>query len=65
MAIVESYYWYEQESYYFDRFGVVPHNGSGNFLFYDGHVERLTRSAIPPKSEARSSVFWSGDNATM
>lgn len=64
VAIVESYYWYEQESYYFGRFGVVPHGDGANFLFYDGHVERVNRSAIPPKSEARDSVFWSGDNAT-
>ncbi len=65
VAVVESYYWYETENYYFNQFGVVPHNGSANFLFYDGHVERLSRAAIPPKSEARRSVFWAGDNATM
>jgi prepilin-type N-terminal cleavage/methylation domain-containing protein/prepilin-type processing-associated H-X9-DG protein len=63
VAVVETYYWYANVSFYFDRFGVVPHNESANFLFYDGHVERLTRAAIPPKEQANNSIFWSGDNA--
>lgn len=64
VAIVEDYYWYTTEPYYFDRFGVIPHNQAANFLFFDGHVERLGPGQFPGKSEARDSVFWSGDNAS-
>ncbi len=63
VAILESYYWYSTGAYYFSRFGVVPHNNSANFLFFDGHVERLSRDEIPSRSEAPNSVFFSGDNA--
>lgn len=63
VAAAESFYWYTSSSFYFDRFGAVPHGGSANFLFYDGHVERLPREAIPPEEESNT-VFWAGDNAT-
>ncbi len=63
VAIVEDYYWYANESFYFNRFGVLPHNETANFLFFDGHVERLGRGQFPGAGEARNSVFWSGDNA--
>lgn len=63
VAAVESYYWYTSTSFYFARFGTVPHGNAANFLFYDGHVERLNRSEIPMASEVNT-VFWAGDNAT-
>lgn len=63
VAAVESYYWYTSTGFYFDRFGTVPHGDTANFLFYDGHVERLGRAEIPGKSEINT-VFWAGDNAT-
>lgn len=64
VAVVELYYWYSNQDYYFTRFGIVPHNDAANFLFYDGHVERISRSQIPGAdgSDTRSHVFWSGDN---
>lgn len=62
VSVVESYYWYEIERTYYNQFGVVPHNDAANFAFYDGHVERLNRNDIPSQSNARDSVFWSGNN---
>lgn len=62
VAIVEDYYWYTTESYYFNRFGVIPHNQTANFLFFDGHVDRLGPGQFPDKTEARTAIFWSGDN---
>lgn len=61
-AVVEDYYWNARESFYFDRFGVIPHNQTANFLFFDGHIERLGPTQFPGKTEAQTSVFWSGDN---
>src|SRR5690625_4157462 len=61
VAVVESYYSYTTVNYYFNRFGTVPHNGSANVLFYDGHVERRTRAAIP---DDPTTVYWAGDRAT-
>lgn len=63
VAVVEDYYWYTTERYFFNQFGVLPHNQTANFLFFDGHIERLGRGQFPSASEARNSVFWSGDNA--
>ncbi len=64
VAIVEDYYWYATENSYFNRFGVLPHNGTANFVFFDGHVERLRRGEFPGQAfeAAKRSVFWSGDN---
>ncbi len=61
VAVVEAYMWHISGPRY-DSFGLVPHNGSANFLFYDGHVERRSRNAIPPVTD-RTAVFWHGDNA--
>ncbi len=60
-AVVESYYWYTSDNFYFKRFGTVPHGDSANVLFYDGHVERRARSDIPTDVKT---VYWSGENAT-
>jgi prepilin-type N-terminal cleavage/methylation domain-containing protein/prepilin-type processing-associated H-X9-DG protein len=61
VAVVEAYMWHIAGTRY-DMFGLVPHNGSANFLFYDGHIERRSRSEIPPVSD-QNAVFWHGDNA--
>ncbi len=61
VAVVEGYMWHVSGPRY-GMFGVVPHNETANFLFYDGHVERLGRSAIPDPDDG-TSVFWHGDNA--
>lgn len=61
VAVVECYMWYTGGTRY-KLYGVVPHNEAANFLFYDGHVERFGRSAIPDP-EDKSFVFWHGDNA--
>jgi len=62
VAIVEGYTWYVMVSYYYQKYGVLPHNKKANFAFYDGHVETLGLSQIPTEQEALQSVFWSGDN---
>jgi len=61
VAVVEGYMWHMSGPRY-DMFGVVPHNDSANFLFYDGHVERYNRNDIPDPDD-QTSVFWHGDNA--
>jgi prepilin-type N-terminal cleavage/methylation domain-containing protein/prepilin-type processing-associated H-X9-DG protein len=61
VAVVEAYMWHIAGPRY-EMFGVVPHGGSANFLFYDSHVERRSRDKIPPVSD-QSAVFWHGDNA--
>ncbi len=61
--VAETYYWWVGPSgntSHFDRFGVVPHNETANHLFYDGHVERLSRNEIPTDPTV---LFWAGDNA--
>jgi prepilin-type N-terminal cleavage/methylation domain-containing protein/prepilin-type processing-associated H-X9-DG protein len=63
VAIVEDYYWYATHAFYYDRFGVLPHNQAANFAFYDGHIERIGRAQLPTRAEALQSIFWSGDNA--
>jgi prepilin-type N-terminal cleavage/methylation domain-containing protein/prepilin-type processing-associated H-X9-DG protein len=62
--VAETYYWYIHSTWYWTRFGVVPHSDSANFLFYDGHVERLPRAEIPSQAQASSTLFWAGDNVT-
>lgn len=62
VAVVECYMWHMAGTRY-NLFGVVPHSGAGNFLFFDGHVERFKRSEIPDVDDEEA-VFWHGDNAT-
>ncbi len=64
VAAVESFYWNSGSGgSFYNQFGTVPHNEAGNFLFYDGHVERLHRTAIPTPTDKKE-IFWFGDNAT-
>lgn len=42
-------------------FGLIPHKGGGNFLFYDGHVESLKFEAVPKNPwEDEGNLFWAG-----
>src|SRR5690606_37121710 len=50
VMVVECYMWHIADGRY-ELYGIVPHNGTGNFLFFDGHVERLGRSAIPKSTD--------------
>lgn len=61
VAVVECYMWHMAGTRY-DLFGVVPHGGAANFLFFDGHVERFNRSEIPEVDD-QEAAFWHGDNA--
>jgi len=38
-------------------FGLIPHQGGSNFLFFDGHVQYFRPSDIPTKE---SDPFWGG-----
>jgi len=60
VAVVEAYMWHISQTRW-EQFGLVPHGGAGNFLFYDGHVERRTRNDIPDINDGKFS-FWYGDN---
>ncbi|EIP98533.1 prepilin-type N-terminal cleavage/methylation domain-containing protein [Opitutaceae bacterium TAV1] len=40
---------------YYQSFGLVPHGGGTNVLFYDGHVERRAFTSIPSST---NDVFW-------
>ncbi|HLS27869.1 MAG TPA: DUF1559 domain-containing protein [Opitutales bacterium] len=71
VAVVESFYWNTggggiSGGSFYRQFGTVPHNEAANFLYYDGHVERLGRTAIPPNDDKGHdrAIFWWGDNAT-
>lgn len=49
---------------YHNAFGLIPHRGGSNVLFYDGHVDWLSYKDIPPDkdySDASLSPFWSGN----
>jgi prepilin-type processing-associated H-X9-DG protein len=45
---------------YRDYYGLLPHRGAANFAFFDGHVERRAKSAIPDYSTATNRRFWTG-----
>lgn len=60
--VVESFYWNTgTRGEFYELLGSVPHNGSANVLFYDGHVTRYNRGDIPNISDRRQ-YFWYGDN---
>ncbi len=49
---------------YHNAFGLIPHRGGSNVLFYDGHVSWMSYKEIPPDkdySDANLSPFWSGN----
>jgi len=43
--------------YYWDYFGLIPHDGGSNVLFFDGHVEYRKLETIPNQN---TDVFWTG-----
>lgn len=55
--IVESVRWYTTTNWHFQQYGMMPHNEGSNYLFFDGHVERIHHSEIP---EDQTETFWSG-----
>ena len=55
--VVECCYPLGSHSGYYTLFGLTPHNGGSNVLYYDGHVEWLSSEDMPKDS---SDVFWSG-----
>lgn len=44
-------------SRYFDNYGLIPHTGGMNVLYFDGHVEWLAFAQIP---RSTTDVFWIG-----
>lgn len=60
MAVMELHTWKGNPGKYFE-FGLLPHKGGGNFLFYDGHVEQLKFEAVPKNaSDNEGDLFWGG-----
>ncbi len=49
---VATYYTYRRE------YGLVPHSGSLNVAYYDGHVELMGEADVPAGGSAQ--VFWRG-----
>ena len=45
---------------YLSYFGLLPHRGSANFAFFDGHVENRSKAAIPDTSTSANRRFWNG-----
>lgn len=46
---------------YFTYFGLIPHGGGSNILFYDGHVEWRRLADIPATDgTAAGGIFWNG-----
>lgn len=49
---------------YHNAFGLIPHQGGCNVLYYDGHVEWLAYKDVPPDKDYADSTlspFWSGN----
>lgn len=60
VAVMEHKSWKGNPPDYF-KYGLIPHNGGGNFLFYDGHVEYVKFSAVPTNGyEGDGDLFWAG-----
>lgn len=64
VMIYEGSGWDGHGGFFFSSNGMSPHNGSTNFLFFDGSVQRIPFDEIPrPASRASSGVFWGGPEA--
>lgn len=55
VAVVESSAPYGYRNAYLSYWGLAPHRGAANFLFFDGHVRSLRVSEVPTSSE---DPFW-------
>jgi len=60
VAVVEMYTWWADAHRWNYLFGLIPHNDGANFLFYDGHVERLAYDDVPRTSASGDGLFWRG-----
>jgi|GEM_PF-1694990 len=45
---------------YVSYYGMIPHSGGSNVLFYDGHVEWLPATQIPRGESGNGRRFWGG-----
>lgn len=60
VAVSEVKTWHAAPPRYF-QFGLIPHKGGGNFLFYDGHVEAIKFDAVPKNGyDDEGDLFWAG-----
>ncbi len=56
--------WEGHGTFYQHRNGLIPHNGTGNFLFFDGSVQRLAYGEVPrdrggiSSSNEQFGLFW-------
>ncbi len=60
VAVVEMYTWWADAHRWNYLYGLIPHNDGANFLYYDGHVERLAYSDVPRTSTSGDGLFWRG-----
>ncbi len=65
VMVAEALNWRLSPRWYFELFGLMPHNRSTNFLFFDGSIQRIPFESVPPHAAvaARSGVFWGGSDA--
>ncbi len=60
VAVLEHSSWKTTPAKYFES-GLIPHNGGGNFLFYDGHVQAIKFESVPKNSYQDDGLyFWAG-----
>ncbi len=55
--VLESSYGITGRWYFWENFGMIPHNEACNVLFYDGHIDCRKLKDI---SKSSSDVFWRG-----
>src|SRR5690606_25625413 len=63
VLIYEGTNWRGHGGFYHTSHGLMPHNGSTNFLFFDAHVERLPYGDVPEYDSRNSPAFWGGNDA--
>lgn len=57
VLVIESSFAVGNRYGYFDAFGLTPHGGGTNVLYFDGHGEWLAFAQVP---SGASDVFWMG-----
>ncbi len=57
VSVFECSFYYGGADHYHNQYGLMSHDGSSNFLYWDGHVERFSYEDVPDES---NDVFWSG-----
>ncbi len=63
VMVYEGTNWRGHGGFWHDSHGLIPHNNSANFLFYDGHVERFSYDAVPEYHARNSGHFWGGQDS--